>query len=340
MAFDHSKFIARFVEEASVHCSKISEGLFRCAHTIKGSSRMMKMTGISELAHKMEDVLDAARSKKIALTSSVADVLFKGVDALVAMLEKIKAGDSTTPAPEDICKALSQVALAAPSAVPVQAVPVLAEVIAASTQPPILAVGPTSSVIPASVPPTLPTPAVPALPALPGVVAPVQPAAPAVTTPQAISPKGTSADYLRVNSNKLDDLVRLMGEIVSEQGRYRRQLWRLGDIERQLARHQASVAQQLSGDEATHQILIDAGTNLQMALRQMVRTMTDASLMRDHFVSGLQDTSLRMRMQPLSTVFDQRNNAANLVLQGEVERTAIAVVRILGGVVQPRPKFL
>ncbi len=38
--------------------------------------------------------------------------------------------------------------------------------------------------------------------------------------------------------------------------------------------------------------------------------------------------------------FDQRNNAANLVLQGEVERTAIAVVRILGGVVQPRPKFL
>ena len=39
-------------------------------------------------------------------------------------------------------------------------------------------------------------------------------------------------------------------------------------------------------------------------------------------------------------VFDQRNNAANLVLQGEVERTAIAVVRILGGVVQPRPKFL
>ena len=39
-------------------------------------------------------------------------------------------------------------------------------------------------------------------------------------------------------------------------------------------------------------------------------------------------------------LFDQRNNAANLVLQGEVERTAIAVVRILGGVVQPRPKFL
>ncbi|NTW98772.1 MAG: hybrid sensor histidine kinase/response regulator, partial [Geobacteraceae bacterium] len=91
MAFDHSKFLARFVEEAREHCSRISEGLlnlekspgdvetinalFRSAHTIKGSSRMMKLSGVTELSHKMEDVLDAVRGGKISLSSFVSDAL-------------------------------------------------------------------------------------------------------------------------------------------------------------------------------------------------------------------------------------------------------------------------
>ena len=61
-------------------------------------------------------------------------------------------------------------------------------------------------------------------------------------------------------------------------------------------------------------------------------------------IAGLQrvtgQTPASTAAAPPILSFDQINNAANLVLQGEVERTAIAVVRILGGVVQPRPKFL
>lgn len=81
MAFDRAKFIARFVEEAREHIKKLNEGLlnleknpddaetlnsiFRSAHTIKGSSRMMKLTPVTEVAHKLEDALDALRGKRL-----------------------------------------------------------------------------------------------------------------------------------------------------------------------------------------------------------------------------------------------------------------------------------
>jgi chemotaxis protein histidine kinase CheA len=123
MAFDHSKFLARFVEEAREHCSRIGEGLlnlekfpgdsetinglFRSAHTIKGSSRMMKLSGVTELAHKMEDVLDAVRGEKIILEPLVSNSLFRGVDALLVMLAGITAGDTSVEAPEGLCDELA-----------------------------------------------------------------------------------------------------------------------------------------------------------------------------------------------------------------------------------------
>jgi len=98
MAFDIAKFLTRFIEEAREHCARLNDGLlklesspgdgellnslFRSAHTIKGSARMMKLTGINELAHRMEDVLDALRGGTLAPRPELSDLLFKGVDAV------------------------------------------------------------------------------------------------------------------------------------------------------------------------------------------------------------------------------------------------------------------
>ncbi len=290
MAFDHSKFLARFVEEAREHCSRISEGLlnlenspgdaemlnglFRSAHTIKGSSRMMKLTGVTELAHKMEDILDAVRGGKIVLTVPVSDVLFRGVDALSAMLERITAGDTSVEAPDALCEELAQAAL----------------IPAAGDAPVIPAV---------QVSPPAPVKPAPLEPAVEQTIAAVAESAP-LPTPA----KGRQVDYLRINAAKLDELIRLMGEIVSEHGRFRRHISRLSEIERATARHLKVVAGQFHTGDDEHKPLIEAGTALQLSLRQSVRSMSDASLMQDHLVADLQETSLRMRMQPLSTVFD------------------------------------
>ncbi|MDU0457205.1 MAG: hybrid sensor histidine kinase/response regulator [Geobacteraceae bacterium] len=289
MAFDHSKFLARFVEEAREHCSRISEGLlnlenspgdaemlnglFRSAHTIKGSSRMMKLAGVTELAHKMEDVLDALRGGRITLSAPVSDALFRGVDALAAMLERITAGDTTMQAPGVLCEELvrAATALSAGDAPPVQA----------GTPAPMEPVGSPSLAPPAE----------------------AETAASAESVPLPAAARGQKIDYLRINAAKLDELIRLMGEIVSEHVRFRRHIVSLAEIERATARHLKTVAGNLSG-AGELEPLIEAGRSLQLSLRQSVRAMHDASLLQDHLVSDLQETSLRMRMQPLSTVFE------------------------------------
>ena len=306
MAFDHSKFLTRFVEEAREHCSRISEGLlnlekapgdaetvnglFRSAHTIKGSSRMMKLSGVTELAHKMEDVLDAVRGGKIPLAPSVSDALFRGVDALSAMLDRITAGDTVVDAPDALCEELAQAATN--HAAEGGSVKVVKPVISAASDTPVSAhVADTPA---ASTPGVVPAP-VSAVPATAATVEPV---------PSPATGAKRQVDYLRVDAAKLDDLIRLMGEIVSEHGRSRRQIGKLREIERAMERHLTGIAEYLGERDSKGKSLIEAGAALQLSLRQSVRAMYDASLLQDHLVGDLQETSLKMRMQPLSTAFD------------------------------------
>ncbi len=125
MAFDRSKFIHRFIEDAGDHLREMNKGLialadtpsdssimdavFRAAHTIKGSSRMMKLIHISDMAHLLEDVLDGLRKEKIAYSNAIFNVLFEGMDTLSRMVEALYRGDETT-APKEIIKQLKQAA--------------------------------------------------------------------------------------------------------------------------------------------------------------------------------------------------------------------------------------
>ena len=108
MAFDISKFIGKFSEEAGEHITKINSFLlefekdpsnldllnqvFRSAHTIKGSSKILQLNNISEVAHKLEDVLDAVRSKKISPSNDLFSILFRSVDLISEMVKKTVAG--------------------------------------------------------------------------------------------------------------------------------------------------------------------------------------------------------------------------------------------------------
>ncbi len=294
MAFDYSKFLARFVDEAREHCATISEGLlaldsapgnveainalFRSAHTIKGSARMMKVLGVSELAHRMEDVLDGARSSRIPFTRALSQLLFKGVDCLLAMLDKVNAGEQPE-APLELREALVQAAAGGeppkPAAEPVAAAPVAA----AGGEPP-------------------------------------KPAAPPTTLTEeqhkgALATGHTrSHEYLRVHADKLDDLIRLMGEIISEHGRFRKDVRQLKDIAADTERHLLAVAKGQGkqpdkgpGDSGARRRGAGNGAALQLSLRQTMRSVTDAVLMQEHLIGELQETSLKLRMLPLSTLF-------------------------------------
>ena len=124
MALDMAKFLVRFVEEAREHINKLNEGLFtlektpddsktlnavfRSAHTIKGSSKMMKLIQITEVAHRMEDVLEALREKKISHSKPLADILFRGIDAISDIVENIAAGREVRADNQALCEELKK----------------------------------------------------------------------------------------------------------------------------------------------------------------------------------------------------------------------------------------
>lgn len=286
MAFDRSKFLARFVEEAREHCARIGAGLldlehsssdvetlnslFRSAHTIKGSSRMMKLVAITELSHRMEDVLDAVRGGKVPLSVPLADLLFRAVDALSAMLDTVAGGAQLPEAPKALCDELGAAAVT-------------------------LDVQDDVSLSPQAAPAAASAPMVPVEGSEAATADDTRPARPTA--------KAKQMDYLRINAAKLDDLIRLMGEIVSEQGKFTRQVRRLHEIERTTERFLARLARSV-GDQAEGAELAAAGAAIHQSLRLAVRSMSDAVIMQDHLVGDLHETSLTLRTMPLSTVFD------------------------------------
>ncbi len=124
MAFDISKFIGKFAEEAGDHISKINTSLleyekdtenfdllnqvFRSAHTIKGSARILQLSYISDVAHKLEDVLDTLRNKKILPSKEMFSLLFRAVDTMSEMVEKTVAGQADIKDEHGICTELER----------------------------------------------------------------------------------------------------------------------------------------------------------------------------------------------------------------------------------------
>jgi two-component system chemotaxis sensor kinase CheA len=62
--------------------------LFRAAHTLKGMSATMGYTNISELTHKMENLMDRIRKNEMKLDPEAIDVLFESFDMLEKMVEE------------------------------------------------------------------------------------------------------------------------------------------------------------------------------------------------------------------------------------------------------------
>ncbi len=75
---------------------EIINQLFRNAHTLKGMAATMNFGGISEFSHKLEDILDDLRNKKINVTTQVIELLLKAIDILEDAVDNaVKTGKDT-----------------------------------------------------------------------------------------------------------------------------------------------------------------------------------------------------------------------------------------------------
>ncbi len=372
MALDIGKFIGRFIGEARDHLTRLEAGiaaletqpddteainaLFRSAHTIKGSARMIKLLGISANAHRMEDLLGALRAGTRHPEAANLGLLLRGVDAIAAQLDQVEACGGDPPADAALGLALAQAAgleePAAPGSMatsPPPTSPAPAASAPAGSSAPLAAFAqtftaehpdPTARATtpqhPASTPQTTPpgqraatapivtpeqtiAPEQTAIPGqttspgagtLPGQGA--EAASSAATAPATVNaqtaaptPSPTTAtpsptpptasyrapDSIRVPLAKLDELVRLIGEVLSVQARLRQRLLDAQTLDR---------SAQTARDQGTPGLDPDPGA----ALHRFVRDLRDTVQAQELLTAGLGERALVLRMLPLSMVFD------------------------------------
>lgn len=69
---------------------RIVEAIFRITHTLKGNAQGMGFEQIASLAHTMEDVFSEVRTGKIELSEKLINDLFKANDALSGLVQRIR----------------------------------------------------------------------------------------------------------------------------------------------------------------------------------------------------------------------------------------------------------
>ena len=107
MTFGMSQFLGVFFEEAEEHLAALEHllltldvaqpdaealnGIFRAAHSIKGSSGMFGFDDLTAVTHVLETLLDKLRSGQIALQAQMIDVLLEARDVLAQLLAAHKS---------------------------------------------------------------------------------------------------------------------------------------------------------------------------------------------------------------------------------------------------------
>jgi len=253
MALDIKKFVVRFVEEARDHLRRIEEGLtalqsapedkelinsvFRSAHTIKGSSRMVKILPISETAHKLEDILGAVREGSLAWSPEIGRLVQQGVDVIATQVDAV----ADEKVPPDLDEELAAL---------------LAGLMVKDSPDPSLNAEESLEAAPLPPPP------------------PPTSAGPHVSPPEV---KLKAAETVRMQLSKLDELIKLMGEVVSSHARLHQRLTDIRTMER-------------------------GATSL--TLSSFAHDLRDDVFAQELLMHELHSKALIMRMLPLAIVFE------------------------------------
>ena len=294
---ENRELLTEFHAEAVDHLSQIEAALlqlennptdaeaissiFRSFHTIKGVSGFLQLTPMNTLTHEVESLLDLVRNNKLALNSTIITEMLKARDALQALVGQITlalekgilpteiipvgglivavkklaaGGNVAAPAPAAASTPVAQDTIAAPTA----AVPVVAEP------------APLDALTEA--PPPVPNQAA------------LQQAAAASAAAGAKKSSGPST--IRVNTEKLDSLMDVVGELV--------------------------ILQSQLQESAQH--VLDGNTALQRNLAQVSRITKD-----------LQHTSMSLRMIPVKATFQKMERLARDLARDCGKKVAFSV---------------
>jgi two-component system chemotaxis sensor kinase CheA len=119
--FDLSQFYQIFFEEAAENLDLMEQmllslnletaddeelnGIFRCAHSVKGGAATFGFSDVAELTHQMESLLDRLRRHELQPNSAMVDVLLESADAGRGLLSRHQAGgEGDAPSTVDLVR--------------------------------------------------------------------------------------------------------------------------------------------------------------------------------------------------------------------------------------------
>src|SRR5258705_239497 len=68
--------------ESSSHDEETINEIFRAAHTLKGNAACVGFDSVANIAHAMEDLLDALRKRELEPTPRMINLLLQGADSI------------------------------------------------------------------------------------------------------------------------------------------------------------------------------------------------------------------------------------------------------------------
>ena len=294
--------LEHFVDTGAIDAELVNS-LFRALHTVKGSAGMLEFTAVQQVAHKLENVFDLLRKDRMPLTEQCVNLLFEGRDVLTALVRAAVVGgeepggveeyverldafagvyDSTAQAIEgprsesDEEETLAPVDEEEVSAFEAEVARMLAEAQAQRREREAEAAAPVdadaaqaavdavfSNGSPAAAQPA-PAPAAPAKAAVP-------------ETKRAVAAKNQT---IRVDIDRLDLLLNLVGELVINRTR-------ISDIATTLSRELGSNGR--ASDD----------------LSALAKDLAESSALLARTTNEIQESIMKVRMVPIGQVFDR-----------------------------------
>ena len=277
MALNIKLLSVRFAEEAAKHCNliekellalengglskEILDSVFRAAHTIKGAAKMLKLTMVSEVAHRMEDVLQLLRDGQITLSKEVIDCLLTGVDAIRRLIADVAAGNSLPDTLPGICFELEKLCGNSDKL----------------GNPPAMMIS-------------------------------TQNEAPSLDEKKSTAIPEQS--FVQIRAEQLDELIQLMGEMVSYQYRKKQKAYVINDIMRLSTASRTMISHPdalYDSAKYLHKELADTLLEMHNKLGEIQDSLRNDAVIEDLLITELQERSLKIRMLPIATAFDKIN---------------------------------
>lgn len=313
------EFLQTFRAEAEERLRNLSEGvmtlesnpgddellkrLFREAHTLKGSSGMMGFDPIKELAHRIEDIFSSLQKGQVVPDKGVIDLMLETLDRIEELLPDQETGQMPEIDVSDLMDRLVR-ANSGEDVAPGK------EQIRSQPQPGAESTRETRPKTPAAEP--SPAPQKPPVAEVKEIPSPRNRDVSAPTQIHNADPT------IRVNIERLDKLMNLMGEILVNQIDSEGQVREMASLQKE-ARELHSVFSSLAG--RVEQLKEDAGADRIASLSQklteaegraeIVAGSVEAAV--SHFkentavrrlaLDELQERTLHVRMLPLSNIF-------------------------------------